>query len=302
MGAQWERALAGELRARHGDDPEDLHKMRVAIRRLRAARRVFRIALQRAAGGDVLAPFDDDLRHLARVLGAVRDLDVAIDALRRYTATAPIADQEALSRLEGDWQERRAAAGANLQATLDAEPMARLRDQFAATLAALAASPAEPTGGHTPKRLEQAAPRLLRKALRRFRRRGRRLFVPTEAELHRFRIEAKRLRYTAEFLEPALGEGIRPLIELSNAIQDALGAAHDADVAITSLLGEVERLASIPDRAADAGTLARLIRHYNSHRAEGLAHFREAWPQVPKPAAALRRLRHARSEAHGPTE
>ena len=298
IGAQWEKALACEPGARGGEDPEDLHKMRVAIRRLRAARRVFRKALRQAAGGDALAPFDDDLRQVARALGAMRDLDVALDALRQYAATESTADQEALSRLAGDWQQRREAARVGLLATLDGEPMARLRERFAGIVATLVAPSAETAGSKRSQRLAASAPGLVRKALRRFRRRGRRLFVPTDAELHRFRIEAKRLRYTAEFLEPALGQGIRPLIQLITAIQEALGAVNDAGVAIAALLGDVERLASIPERAADTGAIARLIRHHCTRREAGLAQFRLAWPQVPKPAALVRGLRHA-APGHG---
>ncbi|MGH2353419.1 MAG: CHAD domain-containing protein, partial [Chloroflexota bacterium] len=112
MLAQLERILEHEPGARHGDDPEDVHKMRVASRRLRAARRVFRPAL---AGGIDLERANDELKTLATALGRVRDPDVFADALRRHAREAPEGDQPALERLVEARERARAAAQADLR-------------------------------------------------------------------------------------------------------------------------------------------------------------------------------------------
>ncbi|MCG8363980.1 MAG: CHAD domain-containing protein [Pseudanabaenales cyanobacterium] len=73
-------------------DPEDLHQMRVGMRRLRTAMRVFSpgIELSKAAG-------ESKVSAVARRLGALRDLDVIDDALRRqYRPTLPKAEQQVL--------------------------------------------------------------------------------------------------------------------------------------------------------------------------------------------------------------
>src|ERR1019366_5309367 len=74
------RMLAREPGTRDGQDPEELHGMRVATRRMRAAWRVF---------GDAYRPektkaYRRRLRELAGLLGAVRDLDVLIEATEAY--------------------------------------------------------------------------------------------------------------------------------------------------------------------------------------------------------------------------
>ena len=60
-----------------GDDPEDVHTMRVAGRRMRAAWRVFGDGFERAAR----RRYVDDLREIGARLGAVRDLDVLLGIL-----------------------------------------------------------------------------------------------------------------------------------------------------------------------------------------------------------------------------
>ncbi|HYC06426.1 MAG TPA: CHAD domain-containing protein, partial [Candidatus Binatia bacterium] len=74
------RMLAREVGTREGSDPEELHSMRVATRRMRAAWRVF---------GDGFRPgrtkrHRRELREIAGRLGAVRDLDVLIEAGEGY--------------------------------------------------------------------------------------------------------------------------------------------------------------------------------------------------------------------------
>ena len=51
------------------------------------------------------------------------------------------------------------------------------------------------------------------------------------ATLHQLRIEAKRLRYTLEFVREALGPEAPALISRVVALQDHLGAMNDADIA-----------------------------------------------------------------------
>ena len=61
---------------RLGEDPEELHDMRVATRRMRAALALFAGVLPVRA-----QVFREELGWLARMLGAVRDLDVQLEGL-----------------------------------------------------------------------------------------------------------------------------------------------------------------------------------------------------------------------------
>src|SRR5689334_25019015 len=66
-------------------DPEGVHSMRVASRRLRSVLRDFMPYLRRRP----LASSLKQLRHLADALGEVRDHDVAIAALEEIAGKAP---------------------------------------------------------------------------------------------------------------------------------------------------------------------------------------------------------------------
>src|SRR4029077_17095437 len=62
---------------RLSDDPESVHKARVATRRLRSDLRTFRPVLER----EWSEPLRAELQWLGRALGKVRDADVLLDAL-----------------------------------------------------------------------------------------------------------------------------------------------------------------------------------------------------------------------------
>ena len=79
---------------RLGEDPEELHDMRVATRRLRAALSLFADVLPVRA-----QVFREELGWLGRLLGAVRDLDVQLEGLADMaTATAGLARRRAPGR------------------------------------------------------------------------------------------------------------------------------------------------------------------------------------------------------------
>ncbi|HRL14208.1 MAG TPA: CHAD domain-containing protein, partial [Aggregatilineales bacterium] len=67
-----------------GEDSEEVHKMRVATRRMRSASRLFEPYYR----GKVIRPLTDGLRRTARTLGAVRDLDVLLEDLARIRAAS----------------------------------------------------------------------------------------------------------------------------------------------------------------------------------------------------------------------
>ena len=78
------RMLAAEAGTRAGEDIEQLHKMRVATRRMRSMWRVFDGAYRPR----VQERYVRELRVVAAQLGAVRDLDVLIEGLDAYIAGA----------------------------------------------------------------------------------------------------------------------------------------------------------------------------------------------------------------------
>lgn len=211
---RWQKA------ARKGKDPEAVHQMRVATRRLRAALR----ALQ----GHVAArrSLRRRLRWLAGRLGAVRDHDVILALLgsRRLPAAAE-AERARLDVLVARLDARRRAAQSKLAAALKRKRYSRLLDD----LEAFVKRP-RGIGGEEP-----LAARVLADV-------GERLgetivsspamtqAMPSPEELHALRIDCKRLRYALEFHAAACGFSYDAERRLAREMQDVLGDIHDRDL------------------------------------------------------------------------
>ncbi len=218
---------------RLGEDPEELHDMRVATRRLRAALDVFVDVLPVRA-----RIYRTELGWLAGVLGAVRDLDVQQEALSEMSATAnawasvgggssdPLADLAALLERE------RSSARAAMLDSLDSIRWDRLvngltamvrqgplRRSLAARTPAVIAVP----------ELVDARHRSAVKAAKRAKRSGQ------APDFHRLRIRCKRLRYSLEFTADLYGGRTSRFTRQLTSLQDKLGLMQDAEVAAARL-------------------------------------------------------------------
>ena len=220
------RMVAREAGTRSGKDPEDLHAMRVATRRQRAAWRVFgeafRAGRTRAHRGR--------LRDVAARLGAVRDLDVLIEGADAYRADLPVAEQRGLEPLLATWRAHREDARVLLLRELDSDGYRRWLDDYAEFVRheGVAARATLPTEPHRIR--DTAASRILAAY------EGVRAYEPVlrwaDVEtLHELRIAGKWLRYSIEFVRETLAPDGDPLIARVTALQDHLGLLHDADVA-----------------------------------------------------------------------
>ena len=206
--------LAHEPGTRLGDDIEELHDMRVASRRLRAAIALFREHLP--ADAERLRP---ELAWLGQTIGAVRDLDVQLERL---------AGEDALAPLRALLEEERALARADMLQAFDSPRYARLLSRFAAMLRSRSGSRTDAALTIAPDLVERRH-RALRKAMRR---------TGPDAEAaayHRARIAGKRYRYALEFLADVYPGETKRLVRRAVAFQDLLGTYQDAHVAITRL-------------------------------------------------------------------
>jgi CHAD domain-containing protein len=219
------RMIAREEGTRDGGDPEDLHAMRVATRRQRAAWRVFGEAFR--AGRTRV--HRKHLREVASRLGAVRDLDVLLDAADAYRAPLAAAEQRALEPLLAGWRTHRDDARRLLLRELDSDGYRRWIDDYSEFVRheGLAVLPVAPTQAH---RIRDTAPSRILAAYE-----GVRAYEPVlrwaDVEtLHELRIAGKWLRYTLEFVRETLSPEAAALIARVTAIQDHLGEMKDADV------------------------------------------------------------------------
>ena len=220
------RMLAHEESTRDGSDPEELHDMRVATRRMRAAWRVFGSAFRRGRARRMSA----HLRIVGTRLGAVRDLDVLIDGLNAYGATVSPADRAGIVPLIAAWEIERDDARILLVRELDSvayHQWANAYGHFVVTEGLGALPPLSPVA---PARVREMAGSRLWKAFEEMRAYESSLRWADLATLHQLRIAAKRLRYAIEFFREGLGADTSLVLPRIVALQDHLGALHDAEV------------------------------------------------------------------------
>lgn len=225
-----------------GTDPEGVHQVRVATRRLRSALGVFGPLFEPAP----LAALSDELRWLMGELAEAREWDVFLtEMLPPVEATfegdgrarwrrdmGRIADHARQLRDEGYGRVRAALAHEryfnlviSLRLWIDRPPWhadAWLPEPATAT---------PPPGFAAPRREEpmvEFARRALEHRHRRVRKLGRRADALELAELHRLRIRMKKLRYLAEFARALFDkQAAKPYLKAAARAQESLGHLND---------------------------------------------------------------------------
>ncbi len=219
-----------EAGTRLGEDPEDLHDMRVATRRLRAALALFADVLPVRA-----RTFREEFGWLGRLLGSVRDLDVQQEGLADmaaatagWSAGARPEDHDPLADLSALLERERETARAAMLSGLDSVRWDRLVKGFSAMVqqgpARRSLATRLPAVIGLPD-LVVARHDKVAKAGRRAKKSG------DVADFHRLRIACKRLRYALEFGSEVYGGRTTRFVRQLTALQDELGLMQDAEVA-----------------------------------------------------------------------
>jgi CHAD domain-containing protein len=223
LAASVSRLVAHDPGVRLGDDPEDVHQARVATRRLRSDLRSFRDLLDH----DWTHSLRHDLKGVGHDLGAVRDTEVLLDRLRARAERLPAADQAPAKKIIQQLLQRWDEARAQLRDSLGSARYAELLDRLveAAREPALLAPAAEEPAADVLPPLVREPWEKLRATVDEF------PDDPSDTELHDVRIEAKRCRYAAEAIAPALGKQARAFAKAIADLQDVLGEHQDAVVA-----------------------------------------------------------------------
>ena len=223
------RMLEHEAGTRLGEDPEELHVMRVSTRRLRMALRVFEGYLDRQA----LRPVLKGLRRTGRTLGAVRDLDVFQEKTQHYLDALPPERAGDLDGLLAACRAERERQRERLVDYLDGGRYRAFVERFAELLdGPLERLSARPPADPRPQRVAQVLPGVLYKDMAvawAFEGQLGGLETPLP-RFHALRKACKGLRYTLEFFEGVLGPGAKPLIKRVKGLQDHLGDLQDAVV------------------------------------------------------------------------
>jgi CHAD domain-containing protein len=209
--------------------PDEIHRLRVAARRLRVALRLFRRMLPSRAVVRLRA----DLRWFARSLGDVRDLDVYTENFRSYAQQMPAEQQQDLAGYELYLRRERAEARSKLPAVF-ADP--RYAALFAETSAFLAIGPhAGALRRWRSLSVRDGVHDSIARSVRRVRRLGNGLTTRSKAaDIHELRIRAKRLRYELEFFGEVYPT-LKAPAQVTKALQDLLGSHQDACTATARL-------------------------------------------------------------------
>jgi CHAD domain-containing protein len=258
---------------RSGADIEDLHQMRVSVRRMRATLRSARPLLD-AAWADGLRA---ELGWLGSALGPVRDLDVMLERLRGEIADLPEREREAGAVLVGSLEAERATTRAQMLAALDTP-------RYTALLERLADAVRLPLPGPPAAQAQPELVDLVRKEARRLRKAVERAGDdPADEVLHELRIYGKRLRYTGELVQPALrGAGrkaVKQLLTATAQLQEVLGDHQDACVAEHRIRELLDGLGDLPD-AHVVFVAGRLVERERTRAVVKRSEWRAAWERV----------------------
>ncbi|MHA6629321.1 CHAD domain-containing protein [Pseudonocardia sichuanensis] len=254
---------------RSGADIEDLHQMRVAVRRMRATLTAARPLLDAGWAGVLRT----ELGWLGRGLGPVRDLDVLLLRLRAEIAGLPDRERAAGGVLVEALEAERVEARATMLAALD-DP------RYTALLERLADAVRLPLPTRSQPDLLDLPRTELRKLRRDVQRAGE---EPPDEVLHALRIRAKRVRYTGELVRPALrGEAarrVKQLVAAASALQEVLGDHQDACVAEHRVRELLDGLGEVVD-AHVVFVAGRLVERERTRAEAKRAEWRAAWAEV----------------------
>jgi triphosphatase len=260
-----ERMLAHEEGTRLGQDPEELHDMRVAIRRIRSALRLLGPYLDMPLLGEC----QEQLREAARILGEVRDMDVALARARDYLAGLPAEEQHDLDPLLEMWQTRRRERFQYMNDYLRSIAYVGLVQALRSMVTTLGT--AGDQAGEAPA-ISQVAPQHIYLGWQ-FVRAYNRVVSQAPLEIwHALRIDCKRLRYAMEDFKEILPARVKTVIPQITAMQDHLGELRDAQLAIVRV---DEYLLGRPDK----NKLQQIIAYRESERAR-LCELQEGFPKV----------------------
>lgn len=268
--------LISETVARAGADPEGVHQMRVAVRRMRAAIK---------ADGRHLPDgvrLQAELRWLGSSLGAVRDFDVLLDHIHAQTADFDEADAAAVDQLVAGLVDDRRTARQRMLTVLRGRRYRALRVALAAAVTSPVVEVSDEDGPE-PDALVDVVHKPLRKLVRTAGKLGE---DPPDDDLHELRIHGKRLRYAAELAEPAKPKKVGGLIRATKRLQEILGDHQDA------VVGEeqIRRLLADLGPAADtriAFVAGRLVERERAKRAEQRAAWHAAVEEVAAAGAKI---------------
>lgn len=265
LAEQAKRLVLHDPGVRIGSDPEELHQLRVATRRLRAYLRAAGSLVERSWS----APLREELGRLGKALGPARDLDVLSERLAADIAACgdgavPLA--ALLHALAAERAEARLAVVSVLSS-----------DRYLALLDRLE-HVSEPEPGRAPetplREVWRAEWRRTHDVLARLDRSS------SDGRLHAGRLRVKRARYAAELAAHELGRPGKGFVGAAKELQEVLGEHQDAVVARA-------RIRAWKAGGGDAAAASLLAERERERMREARAAWPRAWKALRRAAKPL---------------
>lgn len=269
-----DRLVENDPLMRQGE-PEGVHQMRVAARRMRSDLGTFAPLVDEGWSAALI----NELRWLGESLGQVRDLDV----LRTRLEASAEGSGSALIPLFNRLADEHAAAREEMRSAMADDRYRDLLDRLIeAARQPLLTQKAD-------ERASSLAPRLVGPSWRKLKKAARALDAASpDEDWHRVRIKAKRARYAAEAVLSALGgsqaKGARRFAAGAAQVQEALGGLQDAAVARETIARCLKDAGKDPVLHFAAGRLYET----ESHSADrSRASFAKVWAKLDRRKSVL---------------
>ncbi|MFW5840656.1 MAG: CHAD domain-containing protein [Planctomycetota bacterium] len=261
------------------EDPEYVHEMRVATRRIRTALSMISDSLGPQGGY-----WSGEFGWLAKALGDVRDMDVMIEMVGAYRPEAPRTHGPALDDLITSLNRSRGIYRSKLIKAIGSPRYEKLSSGFGRAvqnpigslqgLQAVGPRAGEPTSTE--------ARRILIGQIDELAGIGRDISDKTPDQLHQIRLQCKALRYSIEFFSDLYGSRLDDLRSGAEQLQDLLGEVHDFDVWVERVEAHEKR--NEDDKAALRASKA-LKKYLSSLRQERLQKAFGKWKSFTRPKA-----------------
>ena len=266
-------------RALDFSDPEGVHDMRVASRRLRSAIRDSMPYLRKTK----LSAPARQLKEIADKLGEVRDDDVAIIALEKLQKKLSGEVSSGLQRIIDAQKAEREIARTELTSTMSSSAISELEPAFLEAIGASVTPAAAPPTKTRPAKKSGSGYKVFARAallrrLKELERLSTSLYEPHEVKpLHEMRMAAKRLRYALDLFGHCWGESLEVFSRQVAKLQTSLGELHDCDVWIEHFGKRLRRVKTKPGEQAtppdERDAMIWLLSHFTRLRTK---HFRAA--------------------------
>lgn len=230
IGYQLDKLMKHLQGARTRDDVEDVHQVRVACRRMRAAMRIFAGCFEEKTVSD----WQKRLKKLLKSFGTARDLDVQIMFLAQQLEQLHAEQKKmrpGIRRMLLRWQQQRDAVQPGLIKAIDTiqkkQVLTGIHLEMEKILFLL-----------KPHKPSIQSPEVYRLAYEQIRGHvgdlmSRRTAIQDPNDVpghHEMRIAAKKLRYIMEICSEAMDDHLKPAIKTVKKVQTLLGEIHDCDV------------------------------------------------------------------------